>query len=28
MGATGVVSLYVTVEWMELSQTSGNVIAY
>jgi hypothetical protein len=28
LGATGVVSLYVTVEWMELSQTSGNVIAY
>jgi hypothetical protein len=28
MGASGVVSLYVSVEWMELSQTSGNVIAY
>jgi len=28
MGATGVINLTVNVEWMELSATSGNVIAY
>jgi hypothetical protein len=28
MGASGVVSLYVNVEWMELAATSGSVISY
>jgi hypothetical protein len=28
MGATGVINLTVSVEWMELSATSGNVIAF
>ena len=28
MGATGVINLYVNVEWMELNATTGNVIAY
>jgi hypothetical protein len=28
MGATGVINLYVNVEWMELAATTGNAIAY
>jgi hypothetical protein len=28
MGAAGIIALTVTVEWMELSATSGNVISY
>ena len=28
MGATGVINLTVTVDWMELAATTGNAIAY